>query len=668
MITLFVAALGSLKVLILLLAAWGLALALRGRPARLRAAVWATALVGSLLIPAVAAVVPSFFVELPIDLPSPAAEPAAMSATAGEQPLPPPALAVGTATVGSARIAAAPPAWPMPDPAAVIAIFWGLATAFLLLQQAAGLLQMSRIVRRATKIDDPEWRDLLHRVRTQVGCGQRIRLVRTSDLDIPSVFGVFRPVVALPESSRSWLYDRRQAVLQHEMVHVVRFDWPLRAVAQVARAIYWFNPLVWWAVQRLELEQEMACDEEVLSLGSRASSYACHLLGIARTAVQRPNAATAGLAMARRSHLEERIMRILNRSNHRRIGLAVILPAVILTAALVPAIASVQPAEPAASPRVVEPADPVQPAQPARPAPPAKPASPELKAAIVDMEKVETRIAPYLDRISDVEIDMQPIIERIEAIGIEIDHEAVARIEAEMAPLLAQIEDIEIDMKPYHEQMERMHEKLETMTFHIDDGTLDEVQEQIHEQMEALHESIGDIHIDMSEYQELMAQLQDELAPLHEEISKLTAVETARVHEEMGQHQELMNLEHEQMERMHAEMERIQEEMAPFEEEMERMGARIEAALISDVADALRSHFGAVASPNAPYREAAARIIDEGNIHIHNHVVELHASRSEVREILSDLFSTGRIGTQDAFDAALGDAVKEVSDLRIEVD
>lgn len=660
---------GSIKALLLLVLAWGFSLTLRGRPARLRAVIWATALVGSLLIPLVSTVVPVLFVDLPVDLPglttdtrSEAASmtrgtisahvPIAVSASEG--------IFLPVREPVRSRIA--------PPPEVIIASIWGLVALLLLARQGAGLYQMQRIIARARPVTRPHWLALFNDVRRQIGCQRNIDMVITSEIEIPAVFGLLRPVVVLPEQARVWLPDRLEAVLQHETVHIVRFDWPLRIAARVARSFYWFNPLAWWAARRLDLEQEMACDEEVLALGSRASSYACHLLGIARTAVPSPAVASAGLAMARRSHLEERIMRILSRSKHRKVGLAVILPAVLLTAALVPALASVQPAEPAGSPRVVDPADPVQPAEPAKPVRPAQPASPELKAAIAEMEKAETRIEPYLDRISDVEIDMQPIIETIEAIDINVDHEAVARIEAEMAPILAQIEDIEIDMDPVHEQMEAMHEKLESMTFHIDDGTLEEVQEQIQAQMATLHENLGAFHIDMSAYQELATKLQAELAPLQEEIAKISAVEAARVHEEMKNGQEFMELEREQMERMHAEMERIHEEMAPFEEEMERMGARIETALVSDVADVLRSHLGPVASPNAPYREAAARIIDDGNIHIHNDVVELNASRSEVREILSDLFINGRIGTQDAFEAALDDAVEEVSDLRIQVE
>ena len=158
-------------------------------------------------------------------------------------------------------------------------------------------------------------------------------------------------VLALPPRAATWPYDRRRAVLLHEAIHVARFDWPVRIIARIARAAYWFNPVTWWAVRRLDLEQELACDEEVLSHGGRPSSYACHLLAIARSISTHPTTAISGLAMARRSHLEERIMTMLNRTNHRKVGSRALFATAILMAAMVPAIAAVYPGDPPPRPR-----------------------------------------------------------------------------------------------------------------------------------------------------------------------------------------------------------------------------------------------------------------------------------------------------------------------------
>jgi beta-lactamase regulating signal transducer with metallopeptidase domain/predicted nucleic acid-binding Zn-ribbon protein len=626
-----------LKALVLLGVAAGLSVVLRGRSARLRAVIWGTALVGSLLIPALSVVVPAMPIEVPVQLaglsPETATRPEpVVEAARGRQWAPTTPDMTPRVTHSSAGAGL-----PLPSAESVLLVVWGAGALLFLLHHEAGVRRMFQIIRRGRTVRDPRWLELVDEVRHQVGCRQRVRLVISPELDIPAMFGVLRPVVLLPAHADTWIDERRMAVLQHELVHVVRLDWPVRVIARVTRAVYWFNPLAWWAVRRLDLEQEMACDEEVLSLGSRASSYACHLLGIARTAVFRPAVAIAGIEMARRSNLEERIMRILERSKHRKVGLAVILPAAVLTAALVPAIAAVQPAEP--GPRT---------------------ASPELKAAMEDMERAEEKIEPYIEKITRQELDLHPHIERIEAIEAEIDEEAIARIEAEMEPILAEIEALEIDMGPLHDQIDAMTDELHSMEFHIEDGTLEEVQFQIQEQMAEFHEQMGSIHLDLEPFHEQMEALHEQLEPMMEKIHAIHA-------ESVPSHEEMERI-HAEMEPFHEEMERIHQEMEPLEEELERMGERVEQAIQGDVADVLRSHLGPVTGPGAPYREAAARIVDDAHIHISNGLLELDASKREVQEILTDLFAPSRIGTQNAFDHAVQAAVEEVCDLEIRID
>ena len=630
--------LGSLKALLMLIIAGGFALALKGRSARLRAVIWGTALVGSLLIPVAAMVVPSLPVVLPMEIPQISTGNARPHTADGIPAVHMDLFASSAVSQDSLQISPPPEhGWNLPSIDSALMTIWATFALILLTNQLSSLWRMARIIRRARPITDGATLDLLTDVCAQVGCRRRIRLVTSSELDIPAVFGLFRPVVILPNHSSAWLEDRLIAVLQHELIHVIRMDWPVRITARFAATIYWFNPLVWWAKRRLDLEQEMACDEEVLSLGSRASTYACHLLGIARTAVHRPALAVAGLEMARRSDLEERIMSILNRPRHRKVGLAVILPAAILTAALVPAIAAVQPTEP--GPR---------------------PASPELKAAMAEMQEAEKRIEPYIERITDYEIEIQPLVEHIQDIEIDIDHEAMARIEAEMKPIIEQIEAIHIDMEPMHEQIEAMHESFESIQLHIEDGTLEQIQEQIHAQIEAHHADLESIHIDMEPYHAQIEALHEQLEPLHEQIEAL--------HLKALPSHEAMERIHAEMEPYQEEMERLHEKMEPFHAEMEMTGDRIKTAIANDVAAVIRSHMGPVTGPGAPFAEAAARMIDDANIHINDDLLELNASRRETREILTDLFNPLRVGTQDAFDDALKAAVDEVSDLEIRTD
>ena len=55
----------------------------------------------------------------------------------------------------------------------------------------------------------------------------------------------------------------------------------MQSIAQLACAVYWFNPLVWFAAHQLRLERERACDDFVLVSGTSGADYATDLLEIA---------------------------------------------------------------------------------------------------------------------------------------------------------------------------------------------------------------------------------------------------------------------------------------------------------------------------------------------------------------------------------------------------
>jgi hypothetical protein len=100
---------------------------------------------------------------------------------------------------------------------------------------------------------------------------------------------------------------------------VRRRDCQIQLLAHLALAVHWFNPLAWWAVRRLRIEREHACDDHVLRLGTRASDYADHLLQIARGLLPAAEPGWAAVAMARSSRLEARVAAILDPENPRRL-------------------------------------------------------------------------------------------------------------------------------------------------------------------------------------------------------------------------------------------------------------------------------------------------------------------------------------------------------------
>jgi len=627
--------LGSLKALLLLTTAAAIALALRKRAARVRAVIWGMALAGCLVIPLAAPLLPTVSLPMPegiARLTSPDETVTTIEVHLGHIE-----TEESSAIVHIPELSVVEPMrrFPAVDWTAMLLTLWAAGAVLMLTRLGIGLWRMSGAVRRARPVRGPYWEEMLDDACAQVGCRRSIRLLASAEVEVPATVGMLRPVIVVPLHADAWVWDRRKAVLLHELVHITRFDWPARMVARVARAVYWFNPLVWWAARRLDLEQELACDEEVLALGTHASSYACHLLGIARHALPCPAPAIPALGMARRTHLEERIMSILNRSNHGRVGMAVLVPAIVLMAAMVPALAAVYPGDS-----------------------PPRPASSELKQIMDEMEQAEAKIEPHLAKIEAIEIEMEPHIEMLEQIEITIDDERMQEIEEQMQPYLARIEAIEIDMEPFTAQMEEFEKVMENIELHIEDGNLKEIQKQIHEQIEVHMEMVESIHVDMEPYLELIQEIHVEMEDLHEQM--------AEIHIDMEPIHEQMESIHIDMEPFHEQMGELHREMEPFHEEMELLGERLENALQVEVVTYLRDELGAVTAPGVDFAEAAARIVEDARIRVDDDLVRIDASKSDVRDILADLFAPHRIGTQDAFDAAIDHATAGLSPLTIE--
>ena len=187
--------------------------------------------------------------------------------------------------------------------------------------------------------------------------------VRFSDaVATPLTWGAFRAEVLLPGYARGWSAEKLAIAVAHERAHIARWDWLTQSVAQVATAVFWFHPLMWFATAQLRQEAEQAVDNAVLSNGTEAASYAEQLLDVARRL--NGNAQATAVAMVRKPVLTGRIEAILDSRRIRTIAgwptrVAILAVGVWLLLALAPFEKTVQaqvvpaPAAPAPAPVVV---------------------------------------------------------------------------------------------------------------------------------------------------------------------------------------------------------------------------------------------------------------------------------------------------------------------------
>ena len=175
------------------------------------------------------------------------------------------------------------------------------------------LFRVQRLVRTAEVVADDEWRSAAAAIGVQLGVRHPVRLLVSPHVSTPMAGGVWRPAIFLPRSASLWSSEHRDLVLAHELAHLARLD-PLRhLMTRFALACYWFHPLAWLAAREAAIAREQACDETVLAMGARRSAYARVLLDLAESMSAQPRVRLLGaLPMVHRSHLERRLMAILN--------------------------------------------------------------------------------------------------------------------------------------------------------------------------------------------------------------------------------------------------------------------------------------------------------------------------------------------------------------------
>ncbi len=261
------------------------------------------------------------------------------------------------------HIAAAPHA--VLDWRLVLAAVYAGGLALCLFRLLADVTVLAFLSATARPVEDPVWRQALHRVCAPI----RSRLRVSKYIKAPLSWGL-RPVILLNPGALERPGDAA-AVLAHEAGHIQRRDWLFLMLSRLAAAVFWFNPLVWWLQHELEQRSEEAVDAFAVARVDR-TAYASALVGFAGAATPR---AANGMA---RGALKRRIGLILK--DQRTVRAAPLLTGVagLACVAFATPLAAVELVRPQAEVIQAAPAaDPAPPADPVAPAAPAPAAAPE---------------------------------------------------------------------------------------------------------------------------------------------------------------------------------------------------------------------------------------------------------------------------------------------------
>lgn len=277
--------------------------ALKSRSAAERSWVAHAGLTVLVLLPLAAQALPSWRVAaLVLQPPAPA-----LAVSAGPRDL---SLALPVASAPAAAV----PAPPVDFGMMLQALYW-LGAGALVLVMLVGVIRLFALRRRAGVLVDAEWLTALARAQRRMGVKFGAALLVSDEIHSPLSWGMLRPTILLNEDVVP-LHRDAEAIIAHELAHVVRLDWVKLLLARAVTALYWFNPLVWVLARQCHQLREEAADDAVLRSDVPSTDYAALLVGAARHDCKAALFTAHGVAPSRGS-LRQRVTRVLDDTRRR---------------------------------------------------------------------------------------------------------------------------------------------------------------------------------------------------------------------------------------------------------------------------------------------------------------------------------------------------------------
>lgn len=171
-----------------------------------------------------------------------------------------------------------------------------------------------RLALRETEFLPAHWEAQFSSLISKMGVRKSVQFRLSRRINVPSVVGYFKPVVLLPASLLLGMSPHQiEAIILHELAHIRRHDILLANLQSVMKALYFFNPFVFWISAKLDQERENACDDIAVSICSNPLMYAQTLHHFAEMHAHFLSSTTA--LTGRKNMLQRRIQRLFTTKN-----------------------------------------------------------------------------------------------------------------------------------------------------------------------------------------------------------------------------------------------------------------------------------------------------------------------------------------------------------------
>ena len=149
----------------------------------------------------------------------------------------------------------------------IIVLAWLLGLLAMTLRLLGGLAYVQRLRHYRVQPLGAEWQARLRALSERAGVRRSVALLESARVRVPLVVGHLRPVILLPLGTVTGLSQSyMEAILAHELAHVVRRDYLLNLLQSVAEILFFYHPAAWFITAVLRTERENCCDDVATAL------------------------------------------------------------------------------------------------------------------------------------------------------------------------------------------------------------------------------------------------------------------------------------------------------------------------------------------------------------------------------------------------------------------
>ena len=179
------------------------------------------------------------------------------------------------------------------------------------------VLRLRTLEKSALPLQHPEARRLYKQCLKEMRIAKDIPIYSAAFLKSPIIVGFLKPCIYLPIHLISdYNASDMRYILLHELQHYKHKDALASYLMNLAGVIYWFNPLVWYALKEMRNDREVACDTSVLKMLEENSyeDYGNTLINFAEKVSLTPFPFAAGLG----GNMKQMKRRIINIASYEK--------------------------------------------------------------------------------------------------------------------------------------------------------------------------------------------------------------------------------------------------------------------------------------------------------------------------------------------------------------